>query len=103
MSDLIESLDLDLLPPNATYNLYKTGEKRASPYGYPSTFVVIKDAKLQVHSFYDLKEGAVVVPLLNSPRYDSFFKTSPIIKFDIETLEFETFNSYYRLECLSID
>jgi hypothetical protein len=95
----IEQLDLDLLPPNAIYTLIKTGAKKSSPLGYPDQeWTVLKLARLDT-----MEHDAGISVLLTSIRDGSWFVTSPVIKFDIETLTFETLNSYYKLECLSVN
>lgn len=74
------------------YNLIKTGEKRASPYGYPAQFL----ANRGVVSVIGNKE-AVGIFIQNT---QDWFKTSAVLSCkEVEDgYAFETLNSFYKLE-----
>ena len=94
----IQDLDLDLLPPMATYNLIKLGAKKSSSLGYPDKFTVMKICRTTILYYPDTG-----VHLYCQSYRDDWFVTSPIIGFDIKTLKIETLNSFYQLECIGVD
>lgn len=89
-------MDYDLLPDDGLYTLIKIGEKFPSPLGVFSKYVVIKNASV-IPKVYG--EHNIVCLTFAKHRMSEWFITSPLINFNIKTLKFETFNSYYQLEC----
>lgn len=93
-------MDYDLLPPGATFNLTKLGEKNPNPRGYPKEYLVMKIATVSPKKY--IINGVDQVSLFFTGYKGDWFITSPLVSFDIETLKFETMNSYYQLECLDV-
>jgi hypothetical protein len=96
----IETLNLDLLIPGGLYNLIKLDSKVPSQRGYPDKYTALRMCRATPIEFVlDEHRNTEAVLFLENYRGE-WFRTSPIIKFDIKTLKFETLNSYYQLECI---
>lgn len=80
--------------PQESYTLVKLGAKNSSPRGYPDAFKVIRGVPAIVGD----PEGRYV--WIAIARISEWYKTSPILSVKQTELgfEFETENSFYRLE-----
>lgn len=78
------------------FAVYKIGEKKSSPYGYPKEYLVIDRASIK-----KLDNGCLMCNATNvtSDLETSWFRTSPIINWTKvkNGYKVETNNSYYKL------